>query len=145
MTSDFQGEKFHVHPGDQLFVLGFPYGDEANDAGFPILRSGRIASYPLTPTNLHKTFLLDFEIFKGNSGGPVLFYSETRVYGGSTHIGSVQFIMGVVSQERELTEKVESLSETVVRKHKLGLAVISQANFVSELINMLPDLQENTP
>lgn len=103
-------EQFQVHLGDQLLVLGFPYGAEANVTGFPILRSGRIASYPLIPTKINKTFLLDFEVFKGNSGGPALFYSENRVYGGGTHIGNIQFIMGIVSQEKDVTERVESLS-----------------------------------
>ena len=138
-------DEFRVHPGDQLLVLGFPYGAEANEAGFPILRSGRIASYPLTPTRNTKTFLLDFEVFKGNSGGPVLFYAENRFYGGGTHIGTTQFIMGVVSEEMELTEHVKTLSETVERKHRLSLAVIAHSSFVGDLIRMLPPISEESP
>ena len=38
-----------LEPGDELFVLGFPDGLAANDWGFPILRSGRVASYPFSP------------------------------------------------------------------------------------------------
>lgn len=97
-------EQFQVHPGDQLLLLGFPYGAEANDAGFPILRSGRIASYPLTPTRKIRTFLLDFEVFRGNSGGPVLFYAENRFYAGGVHLGTTQFIIGVVSEEKGVTD-----------------------------------------
>ena len=138
-------EQFQVHPGDQLLVLGFPYGAEANDAGFPILRSGRIASYPLVPGKVNKTFLLDFEVFKGNSGGPVLFYCENRVYGETTHIGSIQFVMGVVSQEKDVTERVESLSETVVRRHRLALGVITHASFVVDLLKMLPTSEKDIP
>lgn len=138
-------EQFQVHPGDQLLVFGFPYGAEANEAGFPILRSGRIASYPLTPTRKTKTFLLDFEIFKGNSGGPVLFYAENRVYGGSSHIGTIQFIIGVVSQERELTERVKTISESVERKHRLALAVVVHSSFVADLLKMLPPIPKETP
>ena len=138
-------EEFQVHPGDQLLVLGFPYGAEANDAGFPILRSGRIASYPLMPTKATKTFLLDFEVFQGNSGGPVLFYAENRVYGGTTHIGTVQFIMGLVSEEKAVTERVKSLSETVERKHRLSLAVIVHSSFVADLIKTLPPVPKETP
>ena len=37
--------EFEIHPGDELLCLGYPNGAEANDAGFPILRSGKIASY----------------------------------------------------------------------------------------------------
>lgn len=138
-------EQFQVHPGDQLLVYGFPYGAEANDAGFPILRSGRIASYPLTPIRKTKTFLLDFPVFIGNSGGPVLFYAENRVYGGSTHIGSIQFIIGIVSQEQVFTERVESLAEMVTRKHKLALAVITHAGFVADLIKSLPPIEKEAP
>lgn len=138
-------DEFQVHPGDQLLVLGFPYSAEANEAGFPILRSGRIASYPLTPTKNTKTFLLDFEVFKGNSGGPVLFYAENRFYGGSTHIGTTQFIMGVVLEEMELTEHVKTLSETVERKHRLSLAVVAHSSFVADLIRMLPPTPKEGP
>ncbi len=64
-------EKYEVHPGDELKCLGYPFGLESNDAGFPVLRSGKIASYPLLPTASTRTFLFDFRVFKGNSGGPV--------------------------------------------------------------------------
>ena len=138
-------EEYQVHPGDQLLVLGFPYGAEANEAGFPILRSGRIASYPLTPTRNTKTFLLDFEIFKGNSGGPVLFYAENRAYGGALRFGTTQFIMGVVSEEMELTERVKTLSETVERKHRLSLAVVVHSSFVADLMGMLPPIPKDAP
>jgi S1-C subfamily serine protease len=138
-------EQYAVHPGDQLLVFGFPYGAEANEAGFPILRSGRIASYPLTPTRKTKTFLLDFQVFKGNSGGPVLFYAENRVYGGGTHIGIIRFIIGVVSGERELTEHVRTIRETVERKHNLALAVVAHSGFVADLLKMLPPMQKEIP
>lgn len=140
LATDKMLEELEIHPGDELLVLGFPYGAEANEAGFPVLRSGRIASFPLTPTSETRTFLLDFPVFNGNSGGPIYMHDENRVYGGSTHIGIVRMIMGVVSQEHGLEERVQSLSETVVRKHKLGLAVIVHARFVSEILSMLPPI-----
>ena len=57
-------------PGDEMLVLGYPQGLSANSAGFPILRSGRIAS-PVDAATVSPTFLLDFHVFPGNSGGPV--------------------------------------------------------------------------
>jgi hypothetical protein len=30
-----------------------------------------IASYPITPTKIYKSILFDFNIFEGNSGGPL--------------------------------------------------------------------------
>jgi S1-C subfamily serine protease len=71
---------FEIHPGDDLACLGYPFGQEANEAGFPVLRSGKIASYPLLPTSKTKTFLFDFRVFRGNSGGPVYFVASNRSY-----------------------------------------------------------------
>src|ERR1035437_4602413 len=67
--------KTGVVPGVDLNILGFPLGTTSNDAGFPILRTGVISSSPLLPTASTKSFLVDFRVFKGNSGGPV-YYSR---------------------------------------------------------------------
>ncbi len=142
LATDDLLKRYEIHSGDELFVLGYPYGAEANDAGFPILRSGRIASYPLTPTNRTVTFLLDFNVFKGNSGGPVYIYSENRFYDNQVNLGFVKFIVGIVSQEWTTKEKVESLSEVIVREHKLGLAVVVHAQFVNEILEMLPEVED---
>lgn len=142
LATDELLNKFEVHPGDELLVLGYPYGAEANEAGFPILRSGKIASYPLTPTKNTVTFLLDFNVFKGNSGGPVYIYSENRFYGNALNAGIVKFIVGIVSQEWTTKEKLESLSEITIREHKLGLAVIVHAQFIKDIIEMLPPVED---
>lgn len=59
-----------VGAGDEMMALGFPRGLAANRAGFPILRAGRVASYPIAPAKIFPTFLLDFNVFPGNSGRP---------------------------------------------------------------------------
>lgn len=99
LASDDTLRKFEIRPGDRLFALGFPLGQESNEAGFPILRTGIIASYPILPTKETKHLLFDFEVFKGNSGGPVFMIEKNRSYGGSIHIGTLRFIVGLVTQE----------------------------------------------
>jgi len=131
-------EKFEIHPGDELMCLGYPFGAEANVAGFPILRSGKIASYPLIPTQQTKIFLYDFQIFQGNSGGPVYFVESGRTYAGGMHVGLIQFIAGIVSQEHIITEKIESLYEVKEERHPLGLANVIHARFIKETIESLP-------
>lgn len=140
-TDDMLNE-FEIHPGDELFVLGYPYNVEANEAGFPILRSGKIASFPLTPTDTTRTLLLDFPIYAGNSGGPVFLYSQNRFYNNSTHIGIVKFLVGVVSQELKVPEQLKTLNEFIIREHKLGLAVVVHARFLKDIIELLPPIQE---
>ena len=138
LATDAMLEQIEVHPGDELLVLGFPYGAESNEAGFPILRSGRIAGFPLLPTSETRTFLLDFPVFNGNSGGPVFMHSDNRVYGGSTHYGTISLILGVVSEEEVIEER---LHDVLVKTNKLGLAVVVHARFVKELLGMLPPLR----
>jgi len=137
LADDNMLKTYEVQPGDELMVLGYPFGVESNQSGFPILRSGRIASFPLVPTQLTKTFLLDFEVFKGNSGGPVFLYDRNRYYGGKPHFGRIRFIVGLVSEERNLTEKVQSLEQITVKRHRLALAVIVHAKLIRETIELL--------
>ena len=68
LIDDSKLKEYEIHPGLELLSLGYPFGAEANAYGFPILRSGRIASYPLTPTKDTKSFLFDFTVFPGNRG-----------------------------------------------------------------------------
>jgi hypothetical protein len=131
--------KFEVHPGDELNCLGYPFGAESNTVGFPILRSGKIASYPLLPTRETKGFLFDFQVFRGNSGGPVYFVQSGRTYGGSTHLGStIQFLIGLVSRERFITEEIVELLGKREQRHPLGLAEVVHASLIKEAINLLP-------
>lgn len=139
LATDETLKEFEIHPGDHLSCLGFPLGAEANDAGFPILRSGQIASYPLVPIKSVKTFLYDFNVFEGNSGGPVYFVDSNRSYAGATHIGKIQFLMGLVSQQKFIEEQVQSLRQTFQERYQLGLAVVIPAAFIKETIGRLPD------
>ncbi len=49
LADDAAIEKFEIYPGREVKILGYPFGVESNKWGFPILRSGDISSYPLTP------------------------------------------------------------------------------------------------
>lgn len=135
-------KQFEIHPGDRLSCLGFPLMAEANEAGFPILRSGQISSYPLVPMTAVKTILFDFNVFEGNSGGPVYFVDSNRVYGGSTNIGQVHFLMGLVSEQKFAEEQVQSLREVRKERYQLGLAVVIPAGFIRDTINLLPEPQQ---
>ena len=139
LATDNLLEKYEIHPGDVLSCLGYPLGAEANKEGFPILRSGQIASYPITPTKKVQTFLFDFRVFGGNSGGPVYFVESNRSYGRATRLGeTIQFFAGLVSQEKLVEEEIRSLTETRRAKHPLSLAVVVHASLILETIELLP-------
>jgi hypothetical protein len=111
---------------------------ESSDAGFPVLRSGKIASFPLLPTARTKTFLLDFLVFKGNSGGPVYMVESTRTYKQSTHLGTIYFIAGIVTEERSFSEQFIGQYSAEMHQYQLGLAVVVHASLIKEAIYMLP-------
>lgn len=140
LADDKMLAEFEIHPGDTLECLGYPLGQEANDAGFPILRSGKIASYPLLPTERTKTFLFDFHVFKGNSGGPVYFVDSNRstIKHGTQMGQTIHMILGLVSGERLVTQEIPGLYSEEIRQYQLGLAVVVHASFIKEAINLLP-------
>ena len=106
-----------VVAGDEMVTLGYPHGLSANVAGFPILRAGRLASYPISPSSTYPTFLIDLTAVPGNSGGPVFMTSQ----GGKGHT----FIAGV------LIKQVEDDNQ------RLELGVVTDAIFVRETINIM--------
>jgi len=127
--------ELNIHPGDELSCLGFPFGAES-PAGFPILRSGKIASYPLLPSKVTRTFLFDFRIFPGNSGGPVYLVQSGRgiTRGTSIEFRNVKLIVGLVTEQVRLEE--QTIGGMVY--HPLGLAHVVHASLIREAIELLP-------
>jgi hypothetical protein len=118
-----------LHPGDQLMCLGYPYGVEANKEGFPVLRSGVIASYPIIPMKDVKRILFDFEVYKGNSGGPVYFVQSGRFYKGK--ISMNRFIVGLLSKQVETDPNISG------EQKPLGIGVVVPAVFIKEALDDL--------
>lgn len=117
-------EIWQVGAGDELLSLGFPRGLSANRAGFPILRVGRIASWPLSPVSAFPTFLLDFTVFPGNSGGPVFWTPSARKRPGTVE-PSAAFIAGLLSQEVRVNDE------------PLDIGVVTHAVYIREAIALL--------
>ena len=129
LATDEAFEQYQFHPGDEVSGLGYPFGYELNEFGFPILRSGRIASYPLTPVKVMKEFYVDFSAFGGNSGGPVYISAENRSGNSSINLGSIIFrVVGIV------TESILSPDRT----QNAGITRVVHAQFIRETIALLP-------
>jgi len=127
LASDDTLTKYQVGAGDELMALGFPRGLSANQAGFPILRSGRIASYPIAPAKIFPTFLMDFAVFPGNSGGPVFMSQENRRKATAETPQDAQFIAGLLTQEVELNSE------------RLEIGIVTQAKYIRETIDRVSD------
>ena len=120
LAADDTFSKYQVGAGDEMMALGFPRGLSANQAGFPILRSGRVASYPVAPAKIFPTFLLDFSVFPGNSGGPVFMTDQDhRPVPGQKE---PEFIAGLLTQQVELNHE------------RLEIGIVTHARFIRETL-----------
>lgn len=127
LAADDTFSKFNVAAGDQMMTLGFPRGLAANAAGFPILRAGRVASYPVAPARIFPTFLLDFSVFPGNSGGPVFMSGPSRHAVNDQGQGGqdVEFIAGLLTQQVELNSE------------RLDIGIVTNAKYIRETIELI--------
>jgi len=120
---------YQIGPGDEMMALGYPWGMSANGAGFPILRSGKVASYPVAPSKEFPTFMLDFTVFPGNSGGPV-FLTESSIDPITGQTNKVQLVAGLLTQELY-----------GVNNERIGLGVVTQASFIRDTVALLDQKQ----
>ena len=127
LATDDTFTKYKVGAGDEMMALGFPRGLSANQAGFPILRAGKVASYPIAPATIFPTFLLDFSVFPGNSGGPVFMSQEAHRRPGQAAAQDVEFIAGLLTQEVELNSE------------RLEIGIVTQAKYIRETIDRVSD------
>ena len=134
LASDASLKQHKVHPGEILTCLGYPHRNEANEAGFPILRAGPIGSFPLVPTQKLKTFFLSANTFEGDSGGPVYLSRPPT----PPDLATVDLILGVISAQRFLDEEMKMVYGTTKIRHRLGLAIVIHASFIKETIDLLP-------
>ncbi|MBX3482423.1 serine protease [Phenylobacterium sp.] len=134
LAADDTFDKYQVSAGDEMMALGFPRGLSANSAGFPILRSGRVASYPLAPAKVFPTFLLDFSVFPGNSGGPVFVSRGVRPLASGVQQASNAaeaapaddgFIAGLLTQQVELNNE------------RLEIGIVTHARYIRETIGLM--------
>jgi Trypsin-like peptidase domain len=123
-TDDFL-RSIGIHPGDDLLCLGFPLGIQINS--YPILRSGKIASYPVTPSKKVGPIAYDFRVYPGNSGGPVYFSYSDRAYKNQLRLGTTyQKIFGIVTQQASPIQNVDP-----------SLGIIVPSIFIKETIDIL--------
>jgi hypothetical protein len=118
-----------VHAGDAVQLAVFPERVEANNAGFPILRAGIIASYPVVPVKPHPVLLVDVTTWPGDSGGPVIHASLRSPSGGP-------LVVGVVRGMRNITETIKE-SRFVERRihHPLGISEVLHATMARAMLS----------
>lgn len=155
--------KSGLHVGSRVLTFGYPMRFEANNAAFPIVRQGGIASFPFVPVAQHPTMFLDMNAFAGDSGGPVIAAPPDRVpanqaigkNGASNADGANGgnggnsgknangdslddlLVLGLITGQVRHDERTNGLMEERVTHYPLGVALVIQTQFIRETIALL--------
>ncbi len=116
----------HVEVGQFIRSIGYPHAGQFDPSkpGFPSVRLGCVASFPIVPYRKHPTFLVDYNTFEGDSGGPVVV----------EHNGTVK-IVGLVEGQHWINERYNlTYQEGHIRK-RLGFAIVVNAQAITETLN----------
>jgi hypothetical protein len=128
-----------IHPGDELLCLGYPLGLAANEAGYPILRGGKIASYPVIPLKKVHSILYDFQVQPGNSGAPVYFSFTGRIR--KDHLppfGTVvtyQKLIGLVTQKVDPVGNIDPFIGLIVPSIYIKETIDQLSGFESKIVD----------
>ncbi len=135
LADDTRLSDVELHPGDEAFCLGFPLA-VSTPGGFPVLRTGHIASFPIIPARMVGSIVFDLLLYPGNSGGPVYYIYDNRIMRGGTHMGRWEGILGLVSEQEKST--LPEFSDK-----PLDLGVIVPAYFIKQTLDKLPEPPAN--
>lgn len=125
LVDDARLKSIQMHPGDEIFCLGFPLA-AAGPGGFPFLRRASIASYPLTPLTIVRQIEVDIALLPGSSGGPAYYCYERRLYENRRH-APARGLLGLIVRG----------DHTAFGESQLNFSVIVPAPFIRETMNAL--------
>ncbi len=112
--------------GADVLIPGYPATLEGNDAGWPVLRRGIVATHPLTPVASAQRMLVNATTFGGDSGAPVVLAD-----------GDEAVVVGIVVGMQRQTDRSTMAFEERVSHMPLGLAITIQAPFIRDTMELL--------
>ncbi len=143
LATDQWLEHYQIHPGDEVTCLGYPEAI-TSQFGFPILRMGRIASFPILPTLTSRPLYIDFPVYGGNSGGPAYIVpGGTR--GNVVSTEHVPKIIGLVTMKQFGVPTAQNAvaatpSNQLSDQHlsDMHLAILEPSSVITEALSFLP-------
>lgn len=136
LVSEPSGGPDSVRCADDVWIPGYPARLESGPAGFPILRRGTVASFPLAPVRERRTYMVAANTFGGDSGAPVF----KRRHVPATERNQSPLVVGlIVGLHRETTKTVAPDEERTVHR-PLGLAIAVHSVFIRQTVDLLLDV-----
>jgi hypothetical protein len=112
-----------IATADEVWVPCYPATLEANAAGWPVLRRGSVATYPLAPVKSAKTILVDYPNFGGDSGAPVIQIVDGK-----------PMLVAIVQGMHRQTDKSSTAFEERTVHTPMSISYCGQACFLREVI-----------
>ncbi len=98
---NFFPQNYLLHPGEDIFIMGYPLAFHDKQHNLPIFRNAMIASSYRVPFGGMPLFLTDANLHPGTSGSPVITKPKSTWVDdkGTTHLvtGTVYYLLGVHS------------------------------------------------
>lgn len=125
-----------VSEGDGVFVLGFPMGIVAPQRKNVIARAGAIARIRDVLDGHQSSFLIDANIFPGNSGGPVVIRPEVTSIQDTKSINRAALV-GIVKSYvpyKDIAISQQTGNPRVIFEENSGLAIVETTDNVKSVI-----------
>ena len=136
LLSIMQMKSEGVSEGDGVFILGFPMGIVAPQKKNVIARVGAIARIRDTLDGTQNTFLIDANIFPGNSGGPVIIKPEMMSIQETKSIYK-SFLIGIVKSYvpfMDIAISQQTGRPRVMFEENSGLALVESVDSIRETV-----------
>ena len=126
-----------VSEGNIVYALGFPMNHVEVNRKTPIVRMGCI-SRAANPTDDPMFFIIDAQVFPGNSGGPVINRPEILSISRTRSNSSVNLI-GIVSAYIPYQDKLQSVQTgklVSIREENSGLTIVYPVDYIREVVEL---------
>jgi hypothetical protein len=130
------GRSATLRAGAEVSFLGFPEVLPGTVGAFPILRTGRVASYPVGSTNAQGLFVINADVYPGDSGAPVF----TKGRGGRPELVGM-IIRRIGTDERDFSHLAIAVDALAIRE-TLQLVAEREAKVVVSRGQELPSLRQ---
>jgi len=130
--------QMELQPGDLVRSVGYPHGNmfKGNDLEFGIVRLGCLATFPFPPSEQARTFLLDTNIFEGDSGGPVYVWKLPSASGLDRADGGLERVIGLIVAQHFVDEQFTLIYQSGKFRHRMGLAIVVPSTVIRETVEL---------
>lgn len=136
LATDETWKQQQFEPGDLVRLVGYPHAMqfEPNPQGYPTTRLAALAGFPLRPSDTARLFLIDANVFEGDSGGPIYWLGDKPADGGPRPMA----ILGLLHGQHFLNEGFRTVYQSGEMRHRLGVGIGVHAASLIETIALVP-------